>query len=372
MRSITIKDVAKEAGVSTTLVSRVMNAPLDKDGIPVCAVNRATAMRIIGTIRRMGYRPNTAAASLRKKKKKRIGVILPDISNQYFAPMAREFERIAREEGYTVLFGSSSDNAGIIEDLAMTFCYDNADGIILVPGEDCGPAVERIVNQRIPMVLAVRDIPEIHNVGKVLSDNIKASGMALDHLGKCGFKRVEMLSTTLRISTVIEREKLFLEYMEGKGRGGRILHCDSNNPEESIRFIIENALRRGTDAFYCPSATNAVIASKICREEGIRIPEDIGLMGYDGPSVFDAITPSITQISFRKDIVAREAFNTLKKMTEEHCPEAPVTLVEPELIIGDSTAGKKATDDGPSTGKPREQLQKAIAELRKLERMIST
>ena len=109
MKHATIKDVAEAARCSTTLVSRVMNAPRKPDGSPDCVVNPKTAERIFEAVRALGYRPNKAAVSLRKKLRKRIGVILPDLSNQFFAGIAKHFEMLARENGYVVLFGSSND-----------------------------------------------------------------------------------------------------------------------------------------------------------------------------------------------------------------------------------------------------------------------
>ena len=365
MKNITIRDVAREANVSVTLVSRVMNAPLDQDGQPLCSVNRNTAARIIATVRRMGYRPNAAAANLRKKTKKRIGVILPDISHPYFAAMAREFETIARKEGYTVLFGSSMDNAEIIENLAMTFIFDNADGIIMIPGLDCEMVVEKIVNQRIPLVLAVRNLPGVENVGRVLPNNEKATDMALDHLLSAGFRKIDMVSPTLRVSTVIDREKQFSERCESLGIVHRILHCDRNNLDENIAFIIEDIERHNTHAIYCPNESIPLSIVKVCREKGIRIPDDIALFGYDGGEYFDITTPTITQIAIPKETVAREAFNILQEMVGKGIDHIQTVHVEPELITGASTIVRKdgSRDSKKTASDPLGHIEKAISEM---------
>lgn len=366
MKNITIKDVAREANVSATLVSRVMNAPLDQDGQPLCSVNRNTAARIIATVRRMGYRPNAAAASLRKKTKKRIGVILPDISHPYFAAMAREFETIARKEGYTVLFGSSTDSAEVIENLAMTFMFDNTDGIILIPGQDCEKVAEKIVNQRIPLVLAVRDIPEVENIGRVLPDNLKATVMALDHLLSSGFRKIDMVSPVLRVSTVMEREKQFSMLCESRGIVHRILHCESNRLDESITYIIEDIERHGTNAIYCPNESIPLSIVKICRKKGISIPDDIALFGYDGGTYFDITAPTITQITFPKQKVAREAFGILQEMVDKGIDGIRTVYIEPELITGASTTVRKDEKrDGKQTVlSPIDYIEKAISEMK--------
>lgn len=371
MKNITIKDVAREANVSVTLVSRVMNAPLDRDGRPLCSVNRDTAARILATVRRMGYRPNAAAANLRKKTKKRIGVILPDISHPYFAAMAREFEQLARSKGYTVLFGSSMDKAEIIENLAMTFMFDNADGIILIPGIDCQSVVEKIVSQRIPLVLTVRNLPGVENAGRVLPDNVKAADMALNHLLSSGYRKIDMVSPTLRVSTVIDRERHFSDQMEKLGIPYRILHCDCDNMEESIGFIVEDIERHGSSAVYCPNESIPLQIVKVCRERGIRIPDDIALFGYDGGDYFDIITPTITQIAFPKKKVAQEAFNILQKMVDKGLDGIRTVYVEPELIAGASTAARTdgcGSGDG-TAGTAFDHIGKAISEMQKARQM---
>lgn len=365
MKNITIKDVAREANVSVTLVSRVMNAPLDQNGQPLCSVNRNTAARIIDTVKRMGYRPNMAAASLRRKTKKRIGVILPDISHPYFAAMAREFETIARKEGYTVLFGSSIDSVEVIEDLAMTFMFDNTDGIILIPGQDCEKVAEKIVNQRIPLVLAVRNIPDVENVGRVLPDNEKATAMALDHLLSSGFRKIDMVSPVLRVSTVIEREKQFSKRCESLGIVHRILHCGSDALDDSLAYIIEDIERHGTHAIYCPNESIPLSMVKICRDNGIRIPDDIAIFGYDGGKYFNITTPTITQIAFPKQKVAREAFSILQEMVSKGIDGIQTVYIEPELITGASTTVR--TDENRDSKKtalnPIDHIEKAISEM---------
>ncbi|MGM9787776.1 MAG: LacI family DNA-binding transcriptional regulator [Candidatus Cryptobacteroides sp.] len=336
MKNITIKDVAKQAGVSTTLVSRVLNAERMEDGIPVCAVNRDTAKKIADTIKAMGYRPNTAASSLRKKRNNRIGVILPDISHHYFASMARHFEDLAQAKGYTVLLGSSGDDAQRIEQLALTFVQDNADGIILVPGIKCEQAVERIVRQRIPIVVAVRDLPGVEGVGRVLTDNREGTEMALAHLTE-NFQKVEMLSTTQRFSNIEEREALFVEYMEGRGLNSSISHCDHENSEESMRFFIEDCLRRGVKAVYCPNASLPLLCLKTCKILNIRIPEDLALIGYDGGELYELTSPSITNISYSKEEVASEAFRILTEIMEKGPDFADEAVVRPSLVRGESS-----------------------------------
>lgn len=368
MKPVTIKDVAQEAGVSTTLVSRVLNAEMDEQGRPICAVNKHTAARIMEVVNRLGYRPNTAAASLRRKRGNRIGVILPDLSHHYFALMARQFEMMARQNGYTVLFGSSGDEAARVEGLAMTFLQDNVDGIILIPGIDCREVVESIVRRRIPLALVVRDIPGLEQVGRVLTDNVAGTKLALDHLIGQGFRKIEMVSSTLRISNNVERERLYEEYMENAGRESLIVHCDHTRPQESMKFILEDALRRGVDAFYCPNSSLPLFCVQACADAKVSIPGDLAVMGYDGGDIYGITTPTLSQVSYPMKEVAAEAFRVLSARIQDFSVEPMQVLISPRLLVGGSTQKSSSGPGDPdASDRPAERLQEAVRLLRGLE-----
>lgn len=368
---ITIKDVAKAAGVSTTLVSRVMNAAPDADGNLNCAVNKSTAERILRTVKALGYRPNTAAASLRKKRNNRIGVILPDIGHNYFSRMARLFETVARNNGFTVLFGSSDDDPELIGNLVATFCQDNVDGIILVPSSGCRSVVEGAVRQRVPIVLTSRDIPGMEDVGKVILDNVSATQLALSHLVEQGYRKIEMLSITARNANLDERERLYMEYMESRSLPGRILHCQDKSIRESVHFIVEDACRRGVDALYCPNAFLPVECMNACKDMGIRIPEDLAVMGYDGDDLFDIATPKITQISFSEELVATESFRILRESLDNRSSKPARIVASPVLITGGSTVrSTKVTAAMDGNPDPAVQIANVIAALRRLEKSL--
>ena len=133
MKRVTIKDVAKEAGVSVTLVSFVMNAKVREDGRLDCPVSAETAEKVLEVAKRLGYKRNPAAASLRSGRTNTIAVIPTDISNKFFAGLARYIEDRSNLYGYTVLFGSSDENAAKLGDVMDAVLAYNVDGIIVAP-----------------------------------------------------------------------------------------------------------------------------------------------------------------------------------------------------------------------------------------------
>lgn len=187
MAKITIKDVAREAGVSTSLVSLALNAKVGEDGELICKVNKDTAKRVLDVIQKLGYRRNRAAASLRNGRKNTIGVIIPDIANPFFAEVSRYIEDIARKHDYMVFFASSDEKASTTNIIVNEFINNDIGGLIVVPNYDFEPALKKIMHYNIPLVLMDRDIPSL-NCSKVHLDNIEASKMAIKHLYERGYR----------------------------------------------------------------------------------------------------------------------------------------------------------------------------------------
>lgn len=362
MKPVTIKDVAEAARCSTTLVSRVMNAPRKENGTPDCVVNPKTAERIFEAVKTLGYRPNKAAVSLRKRLQKRIGVILPDLSNQFFAGIAKHFETLARKHGYVVLFGSSNDSIEQLNHTAEVFLEDGVDGIIIIPSANCADAVRKITENGTPVVITVRDIPEIENVGKVLLNSRTTTRTVLDHLTANGYRNIDMLSLTHRFSIVEERERLYIEYMKERGMRHKIHHISDSNTDMEI--VLEQALRSGTDALYCISASLPIQCLSTGKSLGIRFPEDMALTGYDGGFLYEALSPTVTHAEFSREEIAREAFETLRKMLVSHDTTPERKEIEGRFIIGESTRRPEHKENAGNDADVKSRITEAIASLR--------
>ena len=190
MGKITIRDVAREAGVSISLVSLVMNAKRDAEGNLDCNVNKDTARRIAEVAKRLGYRPNKAAASLRSGRFYTIGMVTSDIANQFFADIARYIENIAHNYNYTVLFGSSDENAEKLDNIVDTFIGNGVEGLIVAPCSGSEEVLRKALDAGIPTVLLDRDIAGL-DVGRVMLDNERAGRMGVEHLYENGYRRFE-------------------------------------------------------------------------------------------------------------------------------------------------------------------------------------
>ena len=338
MGKITIRDVAREAGVSISLVSLVMNAKRDAEGNLDCNVNKDTARRIAEVAKRLGYRPNKAAASLRSGRFYTIGMVTSDIANQFFADIARYIENIAHNYNYTVLFGSSDENAEKLDNIVDTFIGNGVEGLIVAPCSGSEEVLRKALDAGIPTVLLDRDIAGL-DVGRVMLDNERAGRMGVEHLYENGYRRIEMISYTLGISSLLERERGYCEAMRRYGLEGysQIHYTVYGHAQEDTVRIFEDAVRRGVEAFLLPTNTLALLGLQALNALNLSAPEDLALVGFDESEIFSLYKPSVTYITQSTRRLGEQSFEMLRRMIagDDDCRSV---VIEPKLIVGGSTA----------------------------------
>ena len=155
-RTVTIKDIAKEAGVSVALVSFVMNNRLEADGKPKYRVGENTRAHILEVARRMNYRP-VARVLRRQMRSVVVGVILPDASDPYYGQFASRLERLTLPEGCTLLFAYSQQDPVRFERLSDLFLTQKADALVVVPIPEEKEGLEEIRRSGLPCVVPVRE-----------------------------------------------------------------------------------------------------------------------------------------------------------------------------------------------------------------------
>lgn len=337
MGKTTIRDVAREAGVSISLVSLVMNAKRDAEGNLECNVNRETARRILEIAKQMGYCPNRAAASLRSGRLYTIGVITSDIANKFFSDISRYIENIAHRHNYTVLFGSSDENADKLDNILTTFISNGVEGVIIAPCFDSERVIRKALDAGIPTVLLDRNIENL-DVGRVMLDNVRAGRMGVEHLYKNGYRRIEMISYTLGITSLSEREEGYLEAMRRYGleSHAQIHYTVYGNAREDTVKIFEDAVHRGVEAFLLPTNTLALIGLQALNALNLTVPRQMAVVGFDESEIFDLYRPTITYITQSTRTLGEKSFEMLHDMIAGIDGNRNV-VVEPELIVGGST-----------------------------------
>jgi LacI family transcriptional regulator len=338
-KKVTIRDVAREAGVSVTLVSFVMNAKVGKDGRLDCPVNPVTAERVLKVAKKLGYRRNHAAASLRSGRSHTIAVIVSDIANPFFAEICRSLENISYKAGYTVIFTSSDENPEKLSRLVDTVIGYNVEGLIVAPCLGGEAALKKVVDLGIPTVLIDRDIPG-KEFGRVLVDNLDAGYMAAKYLIHQGFEKIEMISYQSGVTSLLDREAGYQKAMEESGLQDDIyLHRIAYEAEEAKKGVIEifrSASKRGCEAFVLPTKKISMYAFNALNVLRLNLPKDFSFVCFDDSDIYDLNKPVVPHIVQPLGDIADNAFNLLRKMIDKKATEEEkhVTL-HAQLVLGE-------------------------------------
>ncbi len=317
----TIRDIAAEAGVSISLVSFVMNNRVEADGKKRYRVNEETKQKILDVALRLNYQPNNAARSLRSGRTETIGVILSDISNVFYGEIARGMENIAYESGYTVLFGSTDENAGKLDRLVDTFINKGVDGFIIVPCEHAESSIHRVIRSGIPLVLLDRR-PAEFKACKIVIDNVEAMGMAVNALLEKGLRRIEMISYSIAVTSMTEREEGYCRAMRSAGleKYIRINHVDFNHIGEEVGVAIRKMLARRTEGVVFATNTLTLAGIKSILHQGARIQEQIHIVGFDDSDAFALFYPPISHVRQPIEEISVRSFKVLKELIDSREP----------------------------------------------------
>lgn len=203
--TVTAKDVAKLASVSPSTVSRVINN--DK------RISKATRNRVFNCIKKLDYKVNNIARSLKINKTFTIGFVAPEISEEFFMRVAKGAEDYLSKYGYSLIICNASDSAKIEADKIQLLYEKQVDGVIAVPSENTGKGFEILRKNDIPIVFADRYVDNF-KADTVLVDNVNGTYRAIEHMINKGAKRIGFIGGTSELSNAKERYKGYLRAME--------------------------------------------------------------------------------------------------------------------------------------------------------------
>ncbi len=333
----TIRDIAEEAGVSISLVSFVMNGKTRGQH----RVNPETARRVREIAERMNYQPNSAAQTLRSGKTNTIGVILSDISNKFFADIARCIEDRASQYKYTVLFGSTDENPAKLNNLISVFRNKGVDGLIIVPCEGSEETVRKLIEAQMPVVLLDRTFDTL-DVSSVILNNKKATAMAVNALLDQGYRKIELVSYETTTSNILDRELGYLQTMENSGNAeyAKVRRVKYKDLIPQLAVMIPKMVENGVEALIFVTNRLAIQSLKLLRDHNIRVPDDVAVIGFDGSETF-AFELYYTGISYIRQPIEQfgyEALEWIMKIIKHKDKVNQATIVlNPELVLANSS-----------------------------------
>ncbi len=246
-KKVTIRDIADKAGVSVATVSFVMNNQASS-GSERYRVSPKTTERILQIAAEMNYRPNSAAKSLRSGRTNTIGVVVSDISNKFFADIARCIEDVAYQSNYTVFFGSTDESPEKLQHVIDGFIDRGIDGLIVVPCENSKGTIRKVLDAGIPLVMLDRGVDGVE-ADCVTLNNRRAAAMAAQHLIDRGARKVEMVNYTMNLQNLRDREAGYAGVMAelGMGESAKVHRVRFRNIPGQMPRVVEDMLSRGVD-----------------------------------------------------------------------------------------------------------------------------
>lgn len=326
----TVKDVARDAGVSVGTVSRV----LAKNE----TVNPAIRQRVEAVIERLGYRPSSLGRNLRLNKSDIIGLVIPDITNPYFAELAKHLETLASAAGYSVLLANTHDDPKAECKQVQSLLGHVPAGIVIAPVS--GSLVGGILPDGLVSVTIDRPLTG-HSL--VAVDNFEGGRLAASHLLELGHRRIGYISGPSTTDVSIQRLNGFRyqiqEVLSNRSQGAVELTVLEGNFDYKSGEALGRRLLNG-DADVRPTAIatandqQAIGLLRASRDLGIRVPEDLSIVGFDDIPLASLVLPRLTTVRQPIEEIAEIA---IRAVLGRGPVEGPIAL-KPSLVERDSTA----------------------------------
>jgi LacI family transcriptional regulator len=325
--------VAREAGVSTQTVSRVLNDRPD--------VSPETRERIKDIIRKLGYQPNAMARSLASDRTRTLGLITEDFSDYFFTQVIAGAEEEARRHGYLFMLGSTERNLQDDPEYIRLLRERHVDGFLFSrPSTESGSIhIADLIRSGIPVVNAACYFPEeICTVVDI--DNVTGGRLAAQHIKEGGHERVATIHGPAGWKSVSDRAKGFMHQLNTYGLSLKPqLVVEGDWSYESGYRTMQQLLSRGESftALFVHNDQMAIGAMRALRQIGRRVPNDVSVIGYDDIPAAEFAVPPLTTVRQPMRELGAVATRLLIKAIEEGEQNDEEVFLQPELIIREST-----------------------------------
>lgn len=336
-RPPTLRDVAREAGVHVSTVSRVLN-----DQAATGRITADTEERIREVALRLGYRRNTIARALRTGRTLVVGMVVPDVANLYQAEITRAAGDVFSGKGYSLILASTDDNPAHAESQVSAMLGVQAEGLMYGVARGDDAVLAGIIEEDIPVVLFNRAASDME-VSAVLPDDHGGTRLAVQHLISLGHTRIVHVGGPEDVSSTVNRLEAFEETLRAADLTGSHQFTQRQTEDEGYRVtatLLEE--RPDTTAVLAANDRLALGAIDAIRDTGRACPGDISVVGFNDMPYTDRFSPPLTTIRIsQNELGARTARLLLETIADPR--RAPETqLVSAQLVVRGSTAPARA------------------------------
>jgi len=326
----TILDVAKLANVSKATVSRVINNN--------SSVNDEIKARVLHAIDELGYRPSALARHLASNTSNMIGLILPDITNPFFPVLARGIEDVAHRLGYTLFLCNTDNDPAIEQEYIHKMVQQQVAGIVLISSSFGEDQIQQLVSLKVPFVLSDRWFPDVP-FDAVAIDNYKAACEVIDYFIRQGHERICHLAGPTSIQSAEKRKQGYLDTINEANLKPIISHGPFTYESgfQRMASILDEGL---PSAVFAANDLIALGAINAIRSRGLRVPEDIAVIGCDDIAFAQMCNPMLSTIAVPVYQIGVTAMELLHERVKGVRAEKKHVILEHRLIKRESCGGE--------------------------------
>lgn len=322
---MSIKDIAAQLNVSKSTVSLVINGKAEQ-----ARISDALAKRILDYVESIGYKPNALAKSLATGKSRTIGLIVENIGDSFFGPIALYIEKFLRKHNYHVLYSSMMGDESLANTILQTMLDKHVDGLIMAPTSGQKKKIQKLLESKIPLVLFDRRIPSL-STNYIGTDNYTASKKAIQHLLEKGYQKIGMITIDSKQVQMLDRLRGYEEIVDSQGLSRHILQIPYELDESSRLLLIQEFLEENSfDALYF--STNYLCVSTLKFLKLKNLSNTYGMITFDDHEIFELNTPTISCVRQPIEEIAYQIVLTL--LDQINTPDkAPSDIIVPSALI---------------------------------------
>jgi LacI family transcriptional regulator/LacI family repressor for deo operon, udp, cdd, tsx, nupC, and nupG len=331
--SVTIKDIAKLLGISKSTVSRALTEHSD--------INAETRERVLAMAKKLDYQPNAIALNLKQQRTNTIGIIIPETVNRFFSKAVGGIQKVANLAGYNVVICQSYESYVTEKNIIKSLIASHVDGLLISVSHETDKTdhFDSLLQKNIPVVFFDR-ICETVNASQVFTDNYEISFEATEHLITQGCQRIAIVAGPQHLFNSRKRLEGYLGALKKNGmpiRENYIMHSDfrNENIETYTRYLIN--LNPRPDAVIAINDMAAIEMMHVIKKNGLKIPEDIAVLGFNNEHVSKFIEPSLSTIDLPAYDMGSAAAELLLHQIKYGNSEPQRKLIKSRLIVREST-----------------------------------
>ena len=328
--TVTIYDVAREANVSMATVSRVVNGNQN--------VKPATRKKVLEVIERLEYRPNAVARGLASKKTTTVGVIIPDISNNLYAELARGIEDIATMYRYNIILANSDQNEGKELTLLDTMLSKQVDGIVMMSDKVTENIQDSINNAPVPIVLA-GSVDELKEVPSVNIDYFEAAYEAVKVLIDNGHKRIAFVSGPMNYTITKYKLEAYKKALEDAGLvvDESLIVSEEGTYDSGIAAYEETSqVEDAPTAYFAGSDELAIGIIHGVQDTGKQVPTDIEVISFENSKLARMVRPQLSSVVLPLYDIGAVAMRLLTKLMNKEEVEQQTVILPHRIEMRDS------------------------------------